>query len=1480
MASECSGVEDKPTTTLTPSGLGQYIGYSGCPRFFRLKFFDRDIVNERNWYDHNAHSNLFAEIGLAFEEEQLGTLAAEAESVIGDDDSDGDVISFDRTWEVPPEDEADDIADKWEYGVREQLTGIIEEVAEREPSATDGPVVLFQTPMHGQIGVWDISGYADLIVLRPIADSYGVESQILEVKTSWKEKTSHQIQSTIYSQLFDNLTNELGIDHRPIASVLNREHDLEETSFEEVPKIDLPSRLSEVKRLLKQDGELHQLEKQSFEEVGYRLERKCDGCPFNGICYTKAIEDKEPALLSLTQGNQEQLKEHDIDSLRELSELFEREEGTVPYDYEGLEVLDDEVVRSLETEGTLANRLDEIVQRAQLLRGEIDPEYDQFNDVEYLRGTGNGILPDDDPHPNLPGVSGKRNELIRVYLYVQHDHVRDRLALIAGRIDSNQTEPRQIIELSESLPTGQEESLAAESELLESFFERLFYTIREVQTEINQGTKGYVHLYTYSGQERDALMEAVKRQPAVFGSTAVRDLLGLRKGIDQPMVSVVHNDITDRLALRYPGTGLIQTVDQMEAFAGGSYNRRYFSHDDWEVEIGGRTVDLTSIFRTGLFEGQRAYVEQNDSIRLLLGDEDDPEADPDGFYPLYNRFGNQIPLEYLWAARGKLDEVADGPSAPSFNAYRYYDGEGSEPIGEPEIKALAQRLTEALQHVERSIEMKNWKIDKNPIDTGQLPEVLPDEVELDTACQEYLDLEYATERQEYLEHYLKPPRKRMQSGDSTILRVTNVSDGGDWDINVEGELLYDELFRDPDHVIDSCRISGQEQDGSGSWRVMSKLERDDNGFSYVNVKYPNQIKHSVHATVERFDRVDKTIELSASTRGGYGHKRYVESHSDATKQPEDTEGDDYTVSIEEGDLFILDPFSDSYTKTYAYQALERTDSNALYSQLNLAFRDGKASQFDQQFCSEQAIDEFLTSFEDATGMAPRGRQADFVKSVEKSVAVLQGPPGTGKTSFTLSPSILARLFAAEAENRRLVTVVAAPSHTAVDEAMTDIVENWSSYVHNGGELAPVQFARINPRAPDQYSEFIDSNVEFIDYYDTGDVDTVTGYLDPHIDSGDAEPSEHVVLFSTPTSFRGVIKRCAGGLFGLDGAKEVMDAGLSFVDLLAIDEASMMDLPTALLSSAFLKESGQTLFIGDHRQMEPVQKHEWGEEDRRTIEENVPFMSVLNFVRFLRGDLAESDFAFAQSPEIDDAIPITRLDKTYRLHERVAELLTDLVYTDDGIKLKSDQTATLDHIYPATDGVAAAMEPTEPVTLIIHDESGSQDANRTEVGIVEALIDAIDDPSSEDTGIVTPHNAQKGRLMQRFDQTATIDTVERFQGGEREVMMISGTASDPDYVRSEAEFLLNPNRLNVAMSRMKKKLVIVASKSVFQVTPPDAEEFDQTLIWKRLYDALGVTDDVPTTAVWDGKLSDFIPNSVPIPNGNGDCSLEIYSLSTD
>ena len=127
---------------------------------------------------------------------------------------------------------------------------------------------------------------------------------------------------------------------------------------------------------------------------------------------------------------------------------------------------------------------------------------------------------------------------------------------------------------------------------------------------------------------------------------------------------------------------------------------------------------------------------------------------------------------------------------------------------------------------------------------------------------------------------------------------------------------------------------------------------------------------------------------------------------------------------------------------------------------------------------------------------------------------------------------------------------------------------------------------------------------------------------------------------------------------------------------------------------------------------------------------------------------------------------------------------------------------------------------------------------------------------------------------------TTDTVERFQGGERDVMFISATANDPDYVRGEADFLLDPNRLNVAISRMKKKLVIIASESVFRVTPSDADQFDQTLIWKRLYDALDITADDPETKVWEGGISEFYPADISIPAVGSETKLQVFALTAE
>lgn len=83
------------------------------------------------------------------------------------------------------------------------------------------------------------------------------------------------------------------------------------------------------------------------------------------------------------------------------------------------------------------------------------------------------------------------------------------------------------------------------------------------------------------------------------------------------------------------------------------------------------------------------------------------------------------------------------------------------------------------------------------------------------------------------------------------------------------------------------------------------------------------------------------------------------------------------------------------------------------------------------------------------------------------------------------------------------------------------------------------------------------------------------------------------------------------------------------------------------------------------------------------------------------------------------------------------------------------------------------------------------------------------------------------LTSTLDELA-VDTVERFQG-ERTAILVSATESDPDYLRTSGEFLLDPRRLNVALSRAKQKLILVASRAVFTQFSTDEQTFAHTQI---------------------------------------------------
>jgi DNA replication ATP-dependent helicase Dna2 len=93
---------------------------------------------------------------------------------------------------------------------------------------------------------------------------------------------------------------------------------------------------------------------------------------------------------------------------------------------------------------------------------------------------------------------------------------------------------------------------------------------------------------------------------------------------------------------------------------------------------------------------------------------------------------------------------------------------------------------------------------------------------------------------------------------------------------------------------------------------------------------------------------------------------------------------------------------------------------------------------------------------------------------------------------------------------------------------------------------------------------------------------------------------------------------------------------------------------------------------------------------------------------------------------------------------------------------------------------------------------------------------------EEIGVITPFRAQAARVRQllgtagggaEWHRRVLVDTVERFQGQEREVILITLAASQVNFISRRADFIFQPERLNVAVTRARLKTVLLASHSL-------------------------------------------------------------------
>lgn len=266
----------------------------------------------------------------------------------------------------------------------------------------------------------------------------------------------------------------------------------------------------------------------------------------------------------------------------------------------------------------------------------------------------------------------------------------------------------------------------------------------------------------------------------------------------------------------------------------------------------------------------------------------------------------------------------------------------------------------------------------------------------------------------------------------------------------------------------------------------------------------------------------------------------------------------------------------------------------------------------------------------------------------------------------------------------------------------------------------------------------------------------------------------------------------------------------------------------------LASQGQLVVVGDHRQMPPIIKHDWIAEPRRTFQQYRSYESLFLTLR-----------------DLDPPPPMIKFEKSFRLHADMAEFLRREVYQQDGINYRSDRRATLTPREHPDPFVQSVLSPEQVIVVVVHDEAASQLSNPFERDLIRPVLEALADPygygldSEHGLGVVVPHRAQRAELQAavpglvvRDPQTgavrsSAVDTVERFQGGERRAILVSATESDREYLLISSQFLLDPRRLTVAVSRAKEKMVLVASRSVFNLFSADEETFANSQLWKNL-----------------------------------------------
>ncbi|CZR74694.1 exonuclease V subunit alpha [Clostridioides difficile] len=477
----------------------------------------------------------------------------------------------------------------------------------------------------------------------------------------------------------------------------------------------------------------------------------------------------------------------------------------------------------------------------------------------------------------------------------------------------------------------------------------------------------------------------------------------------------------------------------------------------------------------------------------------------------------------------------------------------------------------------------------------------------------------------------------------------------------------------------------------------------------------------------------------------------------------------------------------------------------------------------------------------------------IANAISSKLSLLWGPPGTGKT-YTIAKLILYYILKNKEKEIRIILVGGYDAtYNIIDELVNknlntpDIVDDIK---------ANINIKRIVSEDRDKYERkenVLDGHNNYIENINTGDSMGSISVL--------KKDKKYRIITCTPQQMY---------KFFVKGTKttrkektalleELKEDGFDFI---IIDEASQMDIAHFIPAILRFGKNSQLLLAGDHKQLDPILQV------RLNKAEEEIFGSILSYYieKYVNKDERFKSL-------------LKELKSNRRSNKIIVEAIKYIAGYSDEYKANSsnaNRKISFAEKQYEDDLTYKILNPNQPISIVRYNDGKSGKINLFEVDQISSIVrdiwnkklyvegniyyglENIEPFFAKALGIVVTHTAQRvlvqNQIIKEFKSEidelvdtkeasrkeieniirASVDTVDKYQGQEREIIISSFVVGETDIINSEAEFLYNPNRLNVMVSRARAKFILLVTNEMINNTPQEYERLeDQTALLRLL-----------------------------------------------